>query len=74
MVHFADIMVRGYGDGGDPWVPELDRGALQLLAPSPQKLAKMVDGICQKLADAGGVPTATWKANNANLARPRRNS
>lgn len=56
VVHLADIMVRGYGygDGGDPWVPALDRGALQLLNLTPQKLERVVDGICQKLAGAGG--------------------
>ena len=56
VVHLADIMVRGYGygDGGDPWVPELDRGALQLLNLTPQKLETVVDGICEKLGGGGG--------------------
>jgi putative nucleotidyltransferase with HDIG domain len=55
VVHLADIMVRGYGygDGGDPWVPELDPGVVQLLDLTPQKLEKVVDGICQKLVGAG---------------------
>ncbi|MBI4800843.1 MAG: HDOD domain-containing protein [Desulfarculus sp.] len=56
VVHLADIMVRGYGhgDGGDPWVPELDRGALKLLNLTPQKLERVVDGICEKLVNTGG--------------------
>jgi putative nucleotidyltransferase with HDIG domain len=55
VVHLADIMVRGYGygDGGDPWVPELDHGALQLLNLTPQRLEKVVDGICEKLVGGG---------------------
>ena len=55
VVHLADILVRGYvfGDGGDPWVPELDRAALKQLNLTPQKLENVVDGICQKLVSAG---------------------
>ena len=51
VVHFADILVRGYGygDGGDPWVPPLDRTALKMLNLNSAKLTAIIDGICERL-------------------------
>ncbi len=56
IVHLADVLVRGYGygDGGDPWVPPLDRFALKQLGLTPQKLENVVDGMCEKLVSSGG--------------------
>jgi putative nucleotidyltransferase with HDIG domain len=53
VVHFADILARGYGygDGGDPWVPPLDRTALKQLNLSAQSLEKAVDQLCEHLVD-----------------------
>ncbi len=55
IVHLADILVRGYGfgDGGDPWVPPLDRYALSHLSLTPQKLENIIDGLCDKLVSSG---------------------
>jgi putative nucleotidyltransferase with HDIG domain len=55
VVHLADILVRGYGfgDGGDPWVPSLDRYALSQLSLTPQKLENIIGGICDKLVASG---------------------
>lgn len=51
VVHFADILVRGYGygDGGDPWVPPLDRAALAQMNLGPEKLKDIIAEICDKL-------------------------
>lgn len=51
VVHLADILVRGYGygDGGDPWVPSLDRTALATMALSPDMLKEIVAQVCEKL-------------------------
>ncbi|MGD8564616.1 MAG: HDOD domain-containing protein [Desulfarculaceae bacterium] len=53
VVHFADILARGYGygDGGDPWVPPLERTALKQLNLSAQSLEKTVDQLCEHLVD-----------------------
>jgi putative nucleotidyltransferase with HDIG domain len=53
VVHFADILARGYGygDGGDPWVPPLERTALKQLNLSAQSLEKAVDQLCEHLVD-----------------------
>lgn len=54
-VHLADCLVRGfgYGDGGDPWVPPLDRFALKQLGLNSQKLENIVDELCEQLSTAG---------------------
>jgi len=56
VVHFADILARGYGhgDGGDPWVPPLDRAALKALGLDSQKLRNIIDAMCEKLVDQPG--------------------
>ncbi len=53
-VHLADCLVRGfgYGDGGDPWVPPLDRFALKQLGLNSQTLEAIVDELCEKLSAA----------------------
>ncbi|KMY68209.1 HD family phosphohydrolase [Desulfocarbo indianensis] len=55
-VHLADCLVRGfgYGDGGDPWVPPLDRFALKQLGLNSQKLENIVAELCEKLSSANG--------------------
>lgn len=55
-VHLADCLVRGfgYGDGGDPWVPPLDRFALKQLGLNSQKLENIVAELCDKLSSANG--------------------
>ncbi len=56
VVHFADILVRAYGcgDGGDPWVPPLDRHAMKLLALDSAKLRNIIDVMCDKLVEDPG--------------------
>ncbi len=58
-VHLADCLVRGfgYGDGGDPWVPPLDRFALRQLGLKSQKLEKIVAELCGQLSTAS---SAGW--------------
>ncbi len=57
-VHLADCLVRGfgYGDGGDPWVPPLDRLALKLLGLNSKKLEAIVDELCEQLSTASQAP------------------
>lgn len=57
-VHLADCLVRGfgYGDGGDPWVPPLERFALNQLGLNSQKLETIVDELCEQLSTASSAP------------------
>jgi putative nucleotidyltransferase with HDIG domain len=57
-VHLADCLVRGfgYGDGGDPWVPPLERFALNQLGLNSQKLENIVDELCEQLSTASSAP------------------
>ena len=56
VVHLADHLTRAYGlgDGGDDWVPELDRVAMKRLNLSGKQLENIVDGLCEKLASMSG--------------------
>ncbi len=58
VVHFADIMVRGYGygDGGDPWVPPLDRAALARMSLGPELLKEIIAEVCDKLVPEVALP------------------
>ncbi len=55
VVHLADHLTRAYGlgDGGDDWVPELDRAAMKRLNLSGQQLENIVDAMCDKLSTVG---------------------
>jgi putative nucleotidyltransferase with HDIG domain len=55
-VHLADCLVRGfgYGDGGDPWVPPLNRFALKQLGFDSKKLESIVEDLCEQLSTASG--------------------
>ncbi len=52
IVHLADILIRGYGygDGGDKWVPPLERGALRLLGMDAKTLEAIVASTAERLA------------------------
>ncbi len=53
VVHFADVLARGYGygDGGDPWVPSLDRTALKRLNLNQAKIEAVIDGMFETLVE-----------------------
>ncbi|MCA1905874.1 MAG: HDOD domain-containing protein [Desulfarculus sp.] len=55
VVHLADHLTRAYGlgDGGDDWVPELDRAAMKRLNLSGQQLENIVESMCDKLSTVG---------------------
>jgi len=55
VVHLADHLTRAYGlgDGGDDWVPELDRAAMKRLNLSGPQLENIVDALCDKLSSVG---------------------
>jgi putative nucleotidyltransferase with HDIG domain len=55
VVHLADHLTRSYGlgDGGDDWVPELDRAAMKRLNLSGPQLENIVDALCDKLSSVG---------------------
>lgn len=55
VVHLADHLTRAYGlgDGGDDWVPDLDRAAMKRLNLSGPQLENIVDAMCDKLSSVG---------------------
>jgi len=57
IVHLADILIRakGFGFGGDPWVPEIDREAWNLLGFSMKELEEVVFRISEELINVEGV-------------------
>lgn len=58
IVHLADILVRGYGygDGGDPWVPPLDRAAVAHMGLTPDQLKQIVNQSCEMLVPEAALP------------------
>jgi HD-like signal output (HDOD) protein len=56
VVHLADIMVRGrgYGFGGDKWVPPLDEAAWEVLGLNVEDLDPIVDDFEDKLLSVAG--------------------
>jgi putative nucleotidyltransferase with HDIG domain len=59
VVHLADILVRGrgFGFGGDKWVPALDPEAWAILDLSDEDLAGIVDDFEEKLLSVAGSPS-----------------
>ncbi len=53
IVHFSDILIRavGFGDGGDPWVPELDHDAWNLIKLGKTDTRQLLDELEEKLLD-----------------------
>ena len=51
IVHLADFLVRamGFGSGGDPWVPQLNRKAWELLGLSLQDLEEIIGELAEEL-------------------------
>ncbi|MBU0515159.1 MAG: HDOD domain-containing protein [Proteobacteria bacterium] len=60
VVHLANILVRGrgYGFGGDKWVPALDPTAWSTLAMTVDDLGQIVDSFEEKLLTLGDVSAA----------------
>ncbi len=57
IVHLADILIRakGFGFGGDPWVPEIDPEAWNLLGFSMKELEEVVFKIGEELFNVDGI-------------------
>jgi HD-like signal output (HDOD) protein len=57
IVHLADILIRakGFGYGGDPWVPEIDRDAWDLLGFSIKELEEVVFRIGEEIFNVDGL-------------------
>ncbi len=51
--HFADILVRalGVGNGGDPWVPQLDHAAWERIKFSKSEMKDILKEMDEKLVD-----------------------
>jgi HD-like signal output (HDOD) protein len=52
-VHLADVLVKasGFGDSGDPFVPQLQDAAWELLGLNEQLLAEIVAEVEEKLLE-----------------------
>jgi len=57
IVHLADILIRakGFGFGGDPWVPEIDLEAWNLLGFSMRDLQEVVFKIGEEIFNVDGL-------------------
>jgi HD-like signal output (HDOD) protein len=57
IVHLADILIgaKGFGSGGDPWVPEIDERAWNLLGFSMEELEEVVFKIGEELLNVDGL-------------------
>ncbi len=53
IVHFADILIRalGYGYGGDPWVPELNDKAWQILGLKRSDIEELLPELDDRLLE-----------------------
>ncbi|MBW2057431.1 MAG: HDOD domain-containing protein [Deltaproteobacteria bacterium] len=72
IVHLADILIRakGFGFGGDPWVPEVNREAWNLLGLSVGDLEHLVSRISEEIFNVEGVD---WH-DNPEASNPARSS
>jgi len=57
IVHLADILIRakGFGFGGDPWVPEINTEAWNLLGFSMKELEEVVFEVGEELFNVDGI-------------------
>ena len=62
IVHLADVLIRakGFGFGGDPWVPEINREVWNLLGFSMDELEEMVFRIGEEIFNVDGLD---WRDN-----------
>jgi putative nucleotidyltransferase with HDIG domain len=53
IIHFSDILVRGlgFGLGGDPWVPDLDESAWEIIKIGKNDLKEILDEMDSKIIE-----------------------
>ncbi len=53
VIHFSDILIRavGFGDGGDPWVPALDKAAWEQIKLGKSIVKEIIEELDEKLLE-----------------------